>query len=324
MSGNQDSPDNTPKKQGYSTIILIIVLAVVYFGYKTVNHGEPSTIPDIPLSQAEAQNPEPPSPQDGQKPAAAPQDKPSDTTDQSAAASETKTPSEPEDEVKSVETAPAEESENAEEDKDQAASAPQEEQEQQAATPAPDSPPVLDIEKLAKPHSMGNPDAPLKITEYASFTCPHCAAFHKTSFQKIQEEYIDTGKIYLTFSDFPTNLPAVQASKVARCVPEQNYFNFVHLLFETQNDWAHGSDYQTRLKQDALIAGLDSKTFDACINSEDLQKAILSAVEAANKEKGVDSVPTMILSDGEKIAGNLPYEEIKKILDAGLAQAEKK
>ena len=53
---------------------------------------------------------------------------------------------------------------------------------------------------VAKPVSLpdmalGPADAPVTITEFASMTCPHCAAFNATVFPKIKSEYIDTGKI---------------------------------------------------------------------------------------------------------------------------------
>ncbi len=301
MSGNQDSPDSKPTKQGYSTIILLVVLAVVFFSYKTVNHKEP-TIPEVPLTKEEAEAPEapavttlPPEPASGTA-----SEEPVEKSDESAAVVE---------ETTSADEPPAEE----------AAEAPETEQ-----PPAAEVPPALDIAKLSVPRTLGKADAPLKVTEYASFTCPHCGHFHKESFKKLQTEFIDTGKLLLTFSDFPTNLPAVQASKVARCIPDENYFNFVSLLFQTQENWATKPEYQKLLKQNALIAGIDEKTFEACVNSEDLQKAILTEVEKANKEKGVDGVPTLIFDDGQKISGTMPYEEIKKIIEEKLSKLEKK
>src|ERR1700730_4563987 len=53
---------------------------------------------------------------------------------------------------------------------------------------------------VAKPVSLpdmalGPKDASVTITEYASMTCPHCAAFNADVFPKIKSEYIDTGKI---------------------------------------------------------------------------------------------------------------------------------
>lgn len=310
MSGNQDTPDSKPPKQGYSTIILLVVLAVVYFSYKTVSHQQEPTIPEVPLTKEEAADPTPEAPV-----ASTTAPEPASGTATEEASEESEEPAEAADEsAQAAEPAASEETESVE----------AEHTEEAAPAAAAENPPALDIAKLSVPRKLGKDDAPLKVTEYASFTCPHCGHFHKESFKQMQTDFIDTGKLQLTFSDFPTNLPAVQASKVARCIPDENYFNFVSLLFQTQADWATKAEYQKLLKQNALIAGINEKTFEACINSEDLQKAILTEVEKANKEKGVDGVPTLIFDDGQMISGTIPYEEMKKIIEDKLAKLEKK
>ena len=177
------------------------------------------------------------------------------------------------------------------------------------------------LENLAKPRIMGDKNAPVKLTEHASFTCPHCADFHKNVLKKIKTNYIDTGKAYLEFSDFPTNYPAVHASMVARCVPDKNYFNFVRLLFETQDEWARKANYKEILKQDALIAGLDEKTFEKCINNKDLEKALLNKVEEAHNRHGISSVPSIIINNTKVVAGAQPYENFVKEIEAALSQA---
>ena len=65
--------------------------------------------------------------------------------------------------------------------------------------------PHFDLEKAATPRILGNPDAPVKISEHSSFTCGACSAFHKDNFKQIKKDYIDTGKAYLVFDDFPRN-----------------------------------------------------------------------------------------------------------------------
>ena len=47
--------------------------------------------------------------------------------------------------------------------------------------------------------TLGNPDAPVKIVEYASFTCPHCATFHLDVLPNIKEKYLDKGLVQLEY-----------------------------------------------------------------------------------------------------------------------------
>src|SRR5207253_3458310 len=98
---------------------------------------------------------------------------------------------------------------------------------------------------VAKPVSLpdmalGPANAAVTITEYASMTCPHCAAFNATVFPKIKAEYIDTGKIRYVFREFPLDIKAAAGAMLARCIAKDDagkYFTVVDLLFRQQNDW---------------------------------------------------------------------------------------
>ena len=85
---------------------------------------------------------------------------------------------------------------------------------------------------------LGDPNAPITVVEYASMSCPHCAAFHINTLPIIKKEYIDTGKVKLVFRDFPFNLPALQGSMITRCVGEELYFKYLNALFSLQRQWA--------------------------------------------------------------------------------------
>src|SRR5450432_3159253 len=99
---------------------------------------------------------------------------------------------------------------------------------------------------VAKPVSLpdmmlGPKDASVTIVEYASMTCPHCAAFNGAVFPKIKSEYIDTGKVRYVFREFPLDIKAAAGSILARCIAKDDsgkYFAVIDMLFKQQNDWA--------------------------------------------------------------------------------------
>ena len=68
------------------------------------------------------------------------------------------------------------------------------------------------IEKLPEKYlvNFGNPNAPVKVTEYFSFYCPHCIAIFQKDFKSIQKDYIHTNEIYWTFHPIPHDLVTVQ------------------------------------------------------------------------------------------------------------------
>ncbi len=180
----------------------------------------------------------------------------------------------------------------------------------------------FNVQEAAQPRILGNPNAPIRISEHSSFTCGHCATFHEGNFKKIKADYIDTGKAYIVFDDFPRNLYDMHVGAVARCVNEDVYFNFVQLLFETQKDWLN-EGYLFYLKQNAKLTGATEEQIDNCLNSTDLHEKMANSRDKVMEDHDVKSTPTLVINNSIVVRGLSPYEEIKKILDAELEKTDK-
>lgn len=164
--------------------------------------------------------------------------------------------------------------------------------------------------------TLGNAAAPVKVTEYASLTCPHCGAFHRESFDKFKTQFIDTGKVQMTFKEFPLNQPAMDASQILRCMPEDKYVSFMNLLFQEQEKWAYDPKYKDFLKQNAKLAGMSDATFDSCLANTALKEAILGDMKAAGDQFKVQSTPSFVFEPGGKVlVGNQPIEEFAKSVE---------
>lgn len=186
-----------------------------------------------------------------------------------------------------------------------------------ASSTAPGS---TDVNAAMMPRVMGNPDAPVKVEEFASLSCSHCADFYKNTFPKLKADYIDTGKVFFIYTDFPLNAPALDAAMVARCLPPAHYFNFIKMLFENQAQWAYGEDHRDILQKNAGMLGMSTDSFNACVNNEDLKKALTTRMtEAADKHK-VQSTPSFVLNGTDLLKGSHDYESFKAKIDALLAQ----
>ncbi len=181
----------------------------------------------------------------------------------------------------------------------------------------------LDIDALSTPRILGDINAPVKISEHSSFTCGHCGKFHATNFKKIKQEYIATGKAYIVFDDFPRNRPDLLIGAIARCVPEQSYFNFIQLIFETQKDWINDTNYIDYIKQNAKLAGADMSKVEACYESKELQENMAERREAAHNDHDVKSTPTLVINDSVTIGGMDNYEKVKAALDAAYDASKK-
>ena len=59
---------------------------------------------------------------------------------------------------------------------------------------------IVDTIEALEIKSMGDENAPIKMLEFASLTCGHCARFHNDVMPAIKEKYISTGKIFFTYN----------------------------------------------------------------------------------------------------------------------------
>jgi protein-disulfide isomerase len=169
--------------------------------------------------------------------------------------------------------------------------------------------------------SLGSPDAKVKMVEYASFTCPHCANFHETVFGQMKKDYIDTGKVHFTLREVYFDRYGLWAALIARCGGEMKYFGIHDMLFAKQAEWAGTDDPQQvveNLKTIGRAAGLDDAAMDACLNDQANAEALIKQFQTNFEADGVEGTPTLFVN-GTKYS-NMAYEDLKAILDAELAK----
>lgn len=181
----------------------------------------------------------------------------------------------------------------------------------------------VDVEFVLKERILGDANAPIRISEHSSFTCGHCGNFHRNSFKQVKEQLIDTGKAYLVFSDFPLNAPALHASIISRCLPEDQYFDFVDMLFAEQENWAFEANYIKFLQNKANDYGLPTETIKECLGNKDIQDGILARVHATKTQWNISSTPSFVVNNKTVITGALPPEVfVEKVNEAIAAEAE--
>lgn len=161
---------------------------------------------------------------------------------------------------------------------------------------------------------LGDPAAPVTIIEYASLTCPHCAAFHHSTLPALKERYIDTGKVKLVYRDFPLDQLALQAAVLAHCAGPERYFAFLDALFATQQTWARADDPIAALKQIARLGGLPEAQADACLADTAMQDAILQSRLEGEQKHDIRSTPSLII-DGKTYSGARSIDELAQLID---------
>ncbi len=164
--------------------------------------------------------------------------------------------------------------------------------------------------------ALGPANAKVTIVEFASMTCPHCAAFNAEVFPKIKAAYIDTGKIRYVFREFPLDIKAAAGSMLARCIAKDDsakYFTVIDLLFKQQADWVMKNTTDT-LSRIGKQAGLSQQQIDDCLKDQALLDKIAADQKYAAEVLKVDSTPTFFVN-GEKIKGETSFEEFQKKID---------
>ncbi len=162
---------------------------------------------------------------------------------------------------------------------------------------------------------MGSKNAPIKIKEYFSLTCGHCANFHVKTLPQLKERYIDTGKVQLEFIDYPLDRLAIIAATLARTLPtEDGYLEAISILLKKQKQWAYSKKPLDELRSIAKLFGVSSKQFDEILKNIPLMQEIINKMEKESKNFNIESTPTFIINNNHKISGALSFKDFEKEL----------
>jgi len=162
---------------------------------------------------------------------------------------------------------------------------------------------------------MGSKNAPIKIKEYFSLTCGHCANFHVKTLPQLKERYIDTGKVQLEFIDYPLDRLAIIAATLARTLPtEDGYLEAISILLKKQKQWAYSKKPLDELRSIAKLFGVSSKQFEEILKNIPLMQEIINKMEKESKNFNIESTPTFIINNNHKISGALSFKDFEKEL----------
>ena len=176
----------------------------------------------------------------------------------------------------------------------------------------------------AQGYLLGNPDAPVKILEYADFECPACAGFATITEPDVRKRIIDTGLANLTYYDFPLTMHpnTMPASHAAACADEQGKFWVMHdRIFQGQDEWnGQATDSPKEFfKRYANEVGVDVGRWESCYDAKKYTRRI-NANLADGLRRGVGSTPSFVI--GNKLyPGSMSYDQMKAIVDANIRSA---
>ena len=180
---------------------------------------------------------------------------------------------------------------------------------------------ILSAQAESKILSIGSPDAKVTVKVFSSLTCPHCANFHTSIFNKLKKEYIDKGLVKFEHHAFPLDLAALNAEIVVRCqTNDEKKFKLLEEIYIKQTFWAVGSDINKindLIKKVGLGFDLTEEKMNICLENSDVQDEILNERIEAQKKYKIESTPTIFVNE-KKYSGKVDYKKFKKIIEKNL------
>lgn len=165
---------------------------------------------------------------------------------------------------------------------------------------------------------MGNPDAPIKVIEFASITCSHCAAFSNESHEEIKRDFIDTGRVSLEVRNFIRDPLDATAAAIIRCAPVDRYFPLQENVFASQEELfagVKGNDaageaamklppaqrfpaLAKALKLDQFFQsrGVTADQINACLGNVDNIGQLEQGTNAAAEKYKIQGTPTFVVN----------------------------
>lgn len=186
---------------------------------------------------------------------------------------------------------------------------------------------------------MGNPDAPVKLVEYASLTCPYCGRFAAEGVPTLRDRYVRRGQVsweFRTFLNHPTD-PGI--SLLLHCRGAAPFFQLAEQIYATQTQWVSRVEAlpQAQLQQIQSLppsaaaaafvraAGLDAffrqhgmpqSRIDSCL-ADPAGMAKLMAINARGQSDGIGGTPNFLIN-GQYVSGASSWSELEPRLSAAI------
>lgn len=165
--------------------------------------------------------------------------------------------------------------------------------------------------------SMGTPGAPVRIVAFTDFECPYCRQEAESLRANLLKTYPEQVRLY--FKDFPLESihPWAKLAAIAgRCVYRQSgdaFWKYHDFVFAHQSEINPQNARDKLLEYSSKLPGIDALKLTRCIDNKETAGEVNDSI-AEGRALGVNSTPTLFIN-GRKISQNLPWKNLKQVID---------
>ncbi len=201
-----------------------------------------------------------------------------------------------------------------------------------------------EITETQQGYRVGNPDAPLQLVEFISYTCPHCAHFERDAEAELRYHYVHEGFAAVEVRHMIRNPVDLTAALLTECGDPSRFFDNHKAVLATQDEWmerarglsegqmarwqsgAMGSRMRaiaSDLELDELMEkrGYSVSEIDACLTDQSAAMAIAELSQSNVEEYNVPGTPSFVLN-GSLLDGVHTWEALREDLVAARQESE--
>jgi protein-disulfide isomerase len=184
------------------------------------------------------------------------------------------------------------------------------------------------LAELAQPVTLGSPDAPIKIMEFADYQCPSCQYFQQSVKPRLDLAYLEEGIAQLVFYDFPLNMHphAFLAARAARCAGDQGqerYWQYHDALFQNQPSWSFSTAPPARqFVNYAEGLGLDGAAFEGCLRSDRHAEVVTANLHLAMELNMPGTPSVMIQGPNDRLPRRVDWNTLDTLFEAIVTEVE--
>lgn len=160
-----------------------------------------------------------------------------------------------------------------------------------------------------KAKAYGSPDAPLTLYNFSSYSCSHCANFHKNGLSQIHQKYIASGQLRVVFANIAFDQLGLFLTNGSFATQDlKQYMSYSAALYENQGK-VFSQNAEQEVKKILKAENMTFEEFFEVANSDDVRNQMIKFLDYTSKILNINGTPSFILTH----TGHSPEQSLGRI-----------